>query len=448
MVASVGALALGACMAEDPEAPEEPVAAQASALSLVQGYWHQSMNHPVALVPASDAFCYLTGLGGKFIGEGEHVSVTIHDDGWWYLDGSSGQQDVHGMAACARWGDFAATPERNYSLLYTAAAWDDSAAGPLWPHEHQAAAVPMWDRNSFCMLTGFKGALNGPGEHVYINPGAPDFVLDVDNWVGSWIYTGTTGYANCAYLGQVGEVAYVGGDPSSLGQYYWNQGDYQVTMARTDEAICFLTGITGRFMGIGEEVEIAEDRGFWVLRGKSGQNSVGARARCVAANQRIPARLFDPGFEQQQQRGLAWPWGGEGPADKGFDRNLGFAATGQNNAYIYTTTPTGWSAITQDVPVKPHTRYTLSLSERAFRMNNSAALGVRGADGHLIGQSTFTSAFPCMGLVCCANCANNYQRRSVSFDSGNDTQVRLFVGYSGQNGESWLQIDDVQLAPG
>ena len=57
-------------------------------------------------------------------------------------------------------------------------------------------------------------------------------------------------------------------------------GVVQEELIRTDEGICFLTGIHGRFEGGGEHVWIEPMGDYWFLRGKSEQLGVRVWARC------------------------------------------------------------------------------------------------------------------------------------------------------------------------
>jgi hypothetical protein len=63
-----------------------------------------------------------------------------------------------------------------------------------------------------------------------------------------------------------------------------------------------------------------------------------------------------PGFEQQPSSSASSPWYVEGAG--GIDRNLGFARTGLNNAWVRNSS--GWNAIKQEISVVPNTSYTLT----------------------------------------------------------------------------------------
>ncbi len=45
---------------------------------------------PVRMIHRDEGFCYLSDIGGAFNGGGEVARVSIGDDGFWYLHGSTG----------------------------------------------------------------------------------------------------------------------------------------------------------------------------------------------------------------------------------------------------------------------------------------------------------------------------------------------------------------------
>jgi hypothetical protein len=62
----------------------------------------------------------------------------------------------------------------------------------------------------------------------------------------------------------------------------WSQGQPAVPLGvKSDEGLCFLTRITGKFMGGGEEVAIRYTENGFVLTGSSQQDGVAASARCL-----------------------------------------------------------------------------------------------------------------------------------------------------------------------
>ncbi|WOT40647.1 G1 family glutamic endopeptidase [Streptomyces coeruleorubidus] len=143
----------------------------------------------------------------------------------------------------------------------------------------------------------------------------------------------------------------------------------------------------------------------------------------------------DPGFEQQNSRTVSGAWQGEGPDYKGIDIGLGYHKTGRNNAFIRTSSRK-WNAIKQQVTVKRQTVYYLEGWVRTSGNFTTGYFGARGTDGRTIVQKNF-------GKVV-TNGA--YQYLQMAFNSGNNTQVTLYVGYNAPGSDSWVQIDDIDLA--
>lgn len=66
-------------------------------------------------------------------------------------------------------------------------------------------------------------------------------------------------------------------------EYEWQQGKPAVPMTKIDHSVCFLTLVSGKYMGRGEAVYIEAQDGKWVLTGFSQQQDVRAKARCIGA---------------------------------------------------------------------------------------------------------------------------------------------------------------------
>ena len=64
-------------------------------------------------------------------------------------------------------------------------------------------------------------------------------------------------------------------------EYYWQQGQGARRMIPAGDGVCFLTFVTGRFEGGGEQVRVnVNSEGYWILSGASAQAGVAARAMC------------------------------------------------------------------------------------------------------------------------------------------------------------------------
>jgi hypothetical protein len=394
------------------------------------------MNYPVRLISASEGVCFLTAIGGKFVGDDQHVELSVAADNYWYLSGQAGDSADRASAYCVRWSDFGATTGRALSGAFDVRA-------PL--QGGTDAQVGLWDSRSFCFLTGLQAGLSTPAAYARIEPGFGQFDLQVRSENSFDPYRQVRASASCAYLGQAADLLYAGGDPAAYGEYSWHQGQDIVFLTGTDDSICFLTGIEGQFdEDIRSTVAVTPGNGRWILWGDANPGrEIGARARCVPLYQHVPRRILDPGFENQTQRDLAFPWVGEGSASKGFDINMGYANSGANNAWIVSTTNSGWSGISQRLTVQQNTMYTLSAMVKTSNVNNQAKLGVRGTSGQEIARTQFGSS--CVGFTCCVGCGVSYSRRSLTFNSGNNSEVTIFVGFDAPGGTSYIQIDDWRL---
>jgi hypothetical protein len=120
--------------------------------------------------------------------------------------------------------------------------------------------------------------------------------------------------------------------------------------------------------------------------------------------------------------------GGSGPM--GVDRGKGLAAAGENNAFIRVA-PRAWNALTQVVPVIPGRRYVLTAWMRTSGNVRDGYLGARTVPGNaIVAEKKFGPLEP-------------YASRSVFFDAGDRTSVRVFIGYWALGQDSWIRIDHV-----
>jgi hypothetical protein len=147
-----------------------------------------------------------------------------------------------------------------------------------------------------------------------------------------------------------------------------------------------------------------------------------------------PNLIQDPGFENQTATGggpLVPPWNAEGPGVIGLD-----GANGRNGSkcgYIYDGSALSWSAITQTVAVSPNTNYTLTAWIQTSNPFPTGSLGARTTGGTVLAQQSFGT------LV-------NYSQVTTSFNSGSNTTVVVFAGFSDSSEPgAWIHLDDVSL---
>ncbi|HZG58802.1 DUF4185 domain-containing protein [Paenibacillus sp.] len=139
--------------------------------------------------------------------------------------------------------------------------------------------------------------------------------------------------------------------------------------------------------------------------------------------------VSEPGFETQAATPVMAPWSVEGSG--GIDRNLGNARSGQDNGYVRSSS--GWNALKQRVAVQPHTNYTLKGWVRTSFNNNDGYFGARVPNGGaVLGETRYYAH-------------SNYTELTVPFNSGPNAYVELFAGMWANNGDTWVQLDDVSL---
>ena len=142
-------------------------------------------------------------------------------------------------------------------------------------------------------------------------------------------------------------------------------------------------------------------------------------------------QVADPGFEAHSG-GSAWQF--DGPAGHGVDRGLGFEHTGSNNAWIRTS-GSGFSALSQDVPVRSGQDYTVSVWTQSSPGMTGGRLQVTDADGGDLGQVEIP-----------AQSEYGKHQITVTVPEGHST-INVSVGFEGNDTDQYLQIDDVGVRP-
>jgi hypothetical protein len=147
--------------------------------------------------------------------------------------------------------------------------------------------------------------------------------------------------------------------------------------------------------------------------------------------------IADPGFENQTQADgapLIPPWSGEGPAAIGVDDSNGVG--GSHCGYIYDGGTGAWSDIVQTISVTPNTTYTLSSfvqTDGAFPAQGS--MGIRTPGGAVIAQQSYGQM-------------TNYTQLTTTFNSGSNTSVVIFCGFTDTGEGAWIHVDSWGLTGG
>lgn len=141
--------------------------------------------------------------------------------------------------------------------------------------------------------------------------------------------------------------------------------------------------------------------------------------------------ISNPGFENQGTSAVLSPWMSEGPDIHQVEIGAGTEHTGANDGMIESSS-SSWNALTQTIAVSPNTAYTLIGWVQNDFAKNIGSFGVRGPGGAVLAQTTFGTA-------------PTYIPVTVKFNSGNNSSVVVFAGFTGQRKAYTMRLDDVSL---
>lgn len=144
-----------------------------------------------------------------------------------------------------------------------------------------------------------------------------------------------------------------------------------------------------------------------------------------------PNLMGDPSFERGALNGTGTGGFWACTGNCGLDTGTFWGYSGMDNAYVRYNS--GWHDIHQTVPVTANTSYTLSGWLHTSANNDNGFFGVRDTNGAVIAEANFHSVGP-------------WTRYTVTFNSGSRTNVVVFTGVWTDNGDMWVQLDDVTLA--
>lgn len=148
----------------------------------------------------------------------------------------------------------------------------------------------------------------------------------------------------------------------------------------------------------------------------------------TSSEQQSANLVKDPGFEDQTSGAISSPWAKEGNA--GIDRGLGYQNSGSNNAWIRYNS--GWNDIKQQIAVEPNHNYILKGYLRTSSNNTDGYFGVRTTSGAVISEQKYGSFA-------------TYTPVAIHFNSGANSTIEVYAGMWANNGDTWVQIDDVSV---
>ncbi|HEV3028254.1 MAG TPA: hypothetical protein VG457_11815, partial [Planctomycetota bacterium] len=175
--------------------------------------------------------------------------------------------------------------------------------------------------------------------------------------------------------------------------------------------------------------------GTWIDTGTTAPSSGGTAPPPPSPSPAPPSSgtnlVQDPDFENQTATGggpLVAPWEGDGPATIGVDGSNGM--NGSKCGYIYDDGSGAVSLISQVLAVSPNTNYTLS----CFVQTGSAfpaqgGMGVKDGNWNILGNQSFGQM-------------SDYTQLTVTFNSGSNTSVWVYVGFEDQGPGAWIHVDN------
>jgi S-formylglutathione hydrolase FrmB len=116
----------------------------------------------------------------------------------------------------------------------------------------------------------------------------------------------------------------------------------------------------------------------------------------------------------------------------GVDHGLGLDHSGDGNGWVRNNR--GWNDIHTTVPVAARTTYRLTGWVRTSSNSDNGYFGVRTTNGTVLDEARFTRF-------------GAYTKVSVDVHTGANTNVVVYGGVWTDNGDIWMQLDDVSLTP-
>lgn len=141
-----------------------------------------------------------------------------------------------------------------------------------------------------------------------------------------------------------------------------------------------------------------------------------------------PNLVADPGFERQPTTSTSAPWVCTGSC--GTDNNHTWAYAGSHNGYV--RAESGWQSLHQTVRVQPNTTYEFSAWVKTSSNNDNGYVGVRTSGLQVLAETNFQAV-------------GDWTRFDLTVDSGDRTSLQVFAGIWTDNGDMWMQLDDVAL---
>ena len=197
---------------------------------------------------ATGRVCYLQYITGR-LSSGQALAGTTVRNGSWYLTGDAAPPDGDFSA-----GAYCINPGTNFGTVD--GGW----------HQGQPDVALGATGDRVCFLYAVGGKFEGSGESVYVRPSGGMWYLG-----GTSKQRGVTARALC--------IVRPGINYGPIQN--WRQGMGRINLSNQANVACFLTGLSGKFAGGGEQIFVDVDNGRWTLGGSSSQQGVSASAVCA-----------------------------------------------------------------------------------------------------------------------------------------------------------------------
>lgn len=148
-----------------------------------------------------------------------------------------------------------------------------------------------------------------------------------------------------------------------------------------------------------------------------------------------PNQVSSSGFEDSLSGVISAPWTTEstspGTGYFGIHRGIGTSRSGTANAWI-ATNGSGWNALKQSITVVPNQNYRMTVWVQTSSNLTYGYVGLRTTAGSLIGEQAHGAS-------------SSYVVYTVNFNSGNNSNLLLQMGYWGNGASTWERFDDVSI---
>lgn len=310
MRSSIAMLAMGAALA-GPVLAETPspgtkiinyvtgAAEKTLATPLTAQKFSWTNGPPTTLPATSTHICLLSGFAGKLAGAGElgklYIDFGAPGGPRYMLGGTTGQGQFRVMAHCASRNQFVWGSDRNVQPKITSLV---QASGCM------ETGKLMKDATGAPFLAAFGGRFAGRGEKVAVQRASTGIQGRINACSGT-ITMGGIGYDDGKPIlyrnptsRSVTPTTYAFGVGNNYKDTFafslfgdkQNFQDGKPAVVPFDEAFCGLTGLTGKFNGYGERVQIEQMGKYWWISTTFGAGAnepyVGAAVRCLSRDQR------------------------------------------------------------------------------------------------------------------------------------------------------------------